>query len=98
MKIKKYTTEQISLNKKNEQGLFTEKRPIALLDIMQLDDDITLSFGYRSARHKKPIEYCITHKGITVKLSDNMHSTVEDIAKNLTSEMIINRYKELKLI
>jgi len=100
MKYKKYTTELTILNKKNEQGKYYEKKPIRLQNLLELDGQVIISYGYQP---NKRSSYCITatYNNITTIITSNPSTTLEETMQYLgknPSDLIINRYKELQLI
>lgn len=98
----KYKTTLTVLDTKNEEGKFTNTKDIKLLDVLTLDDDIKLSFGYEGLK-RKPYAHTCTYKNVTVIISTSAGFTFDDMIKNFggineTVQAIKNQYTKLQLI
>lgn len=101
--MSKYTTTLVRFDQKNEQGEYTNREKIKALDIVTLDNDVRIAFGYEGLK-RKPSFYIAVYDRLATILSNNINEPVENMMIKLgdlkpdTSTAIINRYKELKLI
>lgn len=103
MNNKKYNVELTLLDKKDNQGKFTNKQKIKVLDVLELDDNIKIAFGYEGLK-RKPSYYVCIYEGVATIISNNINEPIDVLMAKLNqlapnaSKAIINRYKELKLI
>lgn len=104
MNTKRYKAELTLLNKKDEQGKFFEKKQVVLLDIINYGE-VKIAFQYEGKK-RKPDNYVAIYQNVVVILKsaylsfEDFMQELENIASDTRNveTIIINRYKELKLI
>ncbi len=71
--------------------------PIRLKYICDIGDGVTMSYGIYPKK-RTPCGYFITYQNITTPFLWDIYIPVEVAKNRITAFMVINRYKELKLI
>lgn len=101
----KYKTSLVLLDKKNERGEF-ESETISALDILTLDNNVRIAFGYRTKK-RLPFAYLAVMRGKATIIDNNISKSVGEAIGTLidyfgsleaTGLSIEQKYKELNLI
>ena len=93
----KYNTTQIILDKVNAQGIYENKKTIKCLDILTLDNGVKIAFGYLP-KARKPFSIVAVYQGISTIVANGTSQIFMNKVSTITSDMVINQYKKLKLI